>query len=296
MSAETTHAHAPFTLAVVGVGLIGGSFAAALKQAGCVDRVLGAGRRPETLHEAVRLGLIDEVVSLTEAASRADLIFVAAPVGAFEAIFQELAPALGAHTIITDGGSTKQNVIDAARSGLQARISQFVPGHPMAGSHEKGPQAADAALYVGRRVMLTPLVENHPEDVERVRQAWQACGANVVTIDPSQHDGVVAAISHMPHWVAALFMEYITHSDDAGLKLQTAGSGFKDFTRVAQGSPEMWRDIFIANRSAMLNELTALRKVFERAEHALRENDAVWLEEMLDHASKARRDWQDLGS
>lgn len=284
------------TLAVVGVGLIGGSFAAALKRAGCVGKVLGAGRRPETLQEAVRLGLIDEAVSLSEAAARADLIFLAAPVGAFEAIFRELAPALGPKTVITDGGSTKQNVIEAARAGLQARIAQFVPGHPMAGSHEKGPQAADPNLYVGRRVMLTPLVENHPQDVEFVRRAWQACGANVVSIEPTQHDGVVAAISHMPHWVAALFMEYITHSDDSVLKLQTAGSGFRDFTRVAQGSPEMWRDIFIANRAAMLVELQALKTVFERAEHALQQSDAAWLEDMLDHASKARRDWQDLGA
>jgi prephenate dehydrogenase len=284
------------TIAVIGVGLIGGSFAAALKHSGSVGTVLGAGRRPETLQEAAKLGLIDEIVSYKEAAQRADLIFVAAPVGAFEAIFKELAPWLSDKTIITDGGSTKQNVIDAARVGLQTRIAQFVPGHPMAGSHEKGPQAADARLYVGRRVMLTPLVENHPQDVEIVRAAWLACGANVVSIEPSQHDGVVAAISHLPHWVAALFMEYITHSDDAALKLQTAGSGFKDFTRVAQGSPEMWRDIFIANRAAMLSELQALKAVFERAEHALRENDAVWLEAMLDHASQARRDWQDLGS
>jgi prephenate dehydrogenase len=284
------------TIAVIGVGLIGGSFAAALKQAEAVGTVLGAGRRPETLQEAAKLGLIDEIVTFKQAAQRADLIFVAAPVGAFEAIFKELAPWLSSKTIITDGGSTKQNVIDAARAGLQSRIAQFVPGHPMAGSHEKGPQAADARLYVGRRVMLTPLVENHPQDVETVRAAWLACGANVVSIDPSQHDGVVAAISHLPHWVAALFMEYITHSDDAALKLQTAGSGFKDFTRVAQGSPEMWRDIFIANRSAMLAELQALKAVFERAEHALRDNDAVWLEQMLDHASKARRDWQDLRS
>jgi len=284
------------TLAVVGIGLIGGSFAAALKQAGCVGRVLGAGRRPETLAEALRLGLIDEAVSLQEAAQRADLIFLAAPVGAFESIFKELAPTLGAHVIITDGGSTKQNVIDAARVGLQSRISQFVPGHPMAGSHEKGPQAANPKLYVGRRVMLTPLVENHPQDVELVRNAWKACGAHVVSIEPSQHDGVVAAISHMPHWVAALFMEYIIHSDDAALKLQTAGSGFRDFTRVAQGSPEMWRDIFMANRSAMLAELHELKGVLERAEYALREGDAVWLEEMLDRASKARSGWQDLGS
>jgi prephenate dehydrogenase len=248
------------------------------------------------LQEATRLGLIDEIVSFKEAAQRADLIFVATPVGAFEAIFKELAPWLGPKTIITDGGSTKQNVIEAARAGLQARIAQFVPGHPMAGSHEKGPQAADPQLYVGRRVMLTPLVENHPQDVEKVRAVWQACGANVVSIEPSQHDGVVASVSHLPHWVAALFMEYVTQSDDAALKLQTAGSGFKDFTRIAQGSAEMWRDIFIANRPAMLEEIRAMKVVFERAEHALRENDADWLENMLDHASKARHDWQDQGS
>jgi prephenate dehydrogenase len=284
------------TVAVVGVGLIGGSFAAALKQAGCVSTILGAGRRPETLEQALSLGLIDEAVSLKEAAQRADLIFVAAPVGAFESIFKELAPTLGDKTIITDGGSTKQNVIEAARLGLGSRVAQFIPGHPMAGSHEKGPQAADPKLYVGRRVMLTPLVENHPQDVELVSNAWKVCGANVVSIEPAQHDGVVAAISHMPHWVAALFMEYIIHSDDAGLKLQTAGSGFRDFTRVAQGSPEMWRDIFMANRSAMLAQLHELKGVFERAEHALQEGDAGWLEEMLDRASKARRDWQDLGS
>jgi prephenate dehydrogenase len=235
--------------------------------------------------------LIDEAVTLKEAAARADLIFIAAPVGAFEAIFSEIAPHLGAKTIVTDGGSTKRNVIEAARSGLGPRVAQFVPGHPMAGSHEKGPEAADPDLYVGRRVMLTPLVENHPEDVAMVQAVWQQCGANVVCIDSNQHDGVVAAVSHLPHWVAALFMEYITGGDDATLKLETAGSGFRDFTRVAQGSPEMWRDIFVANRDAMLAELASLRQVMDRAEHALREHDAAWLEEMLARAAQARADW-----
>ena len=205
------------TVAVVGVGLIGGSFAAALRRAGAVDRILGAGRRPETLAQAVALGLIDEAVTLKEAAARADLIFIAAPVGAFEAFFSEIAPHLGSKTIVTDGGSTKRNVIEAARAGLGPRVAQFVPGHPMAGSHEKGPEAANPDLYVGRRVMLTPLVENHPEDVALVQAVWQQCGANVVCIDSNQHDGVVAAVSHLPHWVAALFMEYITGGDDATL-------------------------------------------------------------------------------
>lgn len=279
------------TLAVIGVGLIGGSFASALRRAGSVGRVLGAGRRPETLTQAVAIGLIDEAVTLKEAAARADLIFIAAPVGAFEAIFSEIAPHLGAKTIVTDGGSTKRNVIEAARAGLGSRIAQFVPGHPMAGSHEKGPQAANPDLYQGRRVMLTPLVENHPQDIATVQAAWQQCGANVVCIDPSQHDGAVAAVSHLPHWVAALFMQYITSGDDAVLKLETAGTGFRDFTRVAQGSPEMWRDIFMANRDAVLAELASLRQVMDRAEHALRDHDAVWLEDMLARAAQARADW-----
>jgi prephenate dehydrogenase len=287
---KTEPFHIP-TLAVVGVGLIGGSFAAALRQAGCVGRVLGAGRRPETLQEAVRLGLIDEAVSLEDAAQRADFIFVAAPVGAFAAIFARLKPTLNPKAVMTDGGSTKQNVIEAAREGLQDRIAQFVPSHPMAGSHETGPQAAQARLYQGKRVVLTPLVENHPQDIARVQGAWQACGANLVMLNPAQHDAAVAAISHMPHWVAALFMQHLTQSDDAALKLELAGSGFRDFTRVAQGSPEMWRDIFEANRQAMQTEIATFRKVLERAEHALDTGDYAYLQDMLEVASQARRDW-----
>jgi prephenate dehydrogenase len=279
------------TLAIVGVGLIGGSFAAALRRAGCVGRVLGAGRRSQTLQEAVRLGLIDEAVSLEEAAQRADFIFVAAPVGAFAAIFAALQPTLNPKAVVTDGGSTKQNVIEAARAGLKDCIAQFVPSHPMAGSHETGPQAADANLYQGKRVVLTPLVENHPKDIERVQSAWRACGANLVTLDPAQHDAAVAAISHLPHWVAALYMQHVTQSDDAALKLALAGSGFKDFTRVAQGSPEMWRDIFEANRQAMQAEIATFRKVLERAEHALQVCDYAYLQDMLEVASQARRDW-----
>ena len=279
------------TLAIVGVGLIGGSFAAALRQAGCVSRVLGAGRRPETLQEAVSLGLIDEAVSLEEAAQRADFIFVAAPVGAFAGIFARLKPTLNPNAVVTDGGSTKQNVIEAAREGLKECLAQFVPSHPMAGSHETGPQAAVAGLYQGKRVVLTPLVENHPQDIERVQAAWRACGAKLVTLDPAQHDAAVAAISHLPHWVAALYMQHVTQSDDAALKFELAGSGFKDFTRVAQGSPEMWRDIFEANRQAMHTEIASFRKVLERAEHALNTGDYAYLQDMLEVASQARRDW-----
>lgn len=279
------------TLAIVGVGLIGGSFAAACREAGLVKRILGAGRRPETLATALELGLIDEAVSLKEAAERADLIFIAAPVGAFATIFSELAPWLKAGSLLTDGGSTKQNVVDAARLGLKDRIGQFVPSHPMAGSHEKGPQAADANLYKGRRVILTPLPENDSKSVELIRNIWQGCGAKVVSLEPAQHDKAVAAVSHMPHWIAALFMQHIIQSEDVETKLQTAGTGFRDFTRVAQGSGEMWRDIFIANRSAMLSEIAAFRKVLDRAEQALQESDEAWLMDMLETSAHARANW-----
>ncbi len=279
------------TLAVVGVGLIGGSFAAACRKNGIVSRVIGAGRKPETLSQAVSLGLIDQAVTLQEAALEADLIFIAAPVGAFESIFTALAPKLNATALITDGGSTKQNVVAAARAGLKNRIAQFVPAHPMAGSHEKGPQAADANLYTGKRVILTPLVENIAADVARIEAVWQACGARVTTTTPAQHDSMVAAVSHLPHWIAALFMQHIVDSEDAALKLQTAGTGFRDFTRVAQGSAEMWSDIFMANRAAMLSELKALRTVMDRAEQALEASDEVWLHQMLEVAAKARSDW-----
>lgn len=279
------------TLAVIGVGLIGGSFAAACRQAGIVSRIIGAGRKPETLAQAVELGLIDEAVSYEQAAEQADLIFIAAPVGAFESIFTALAPKLNPGALITDGGSTKQNVIVAARVGLKARIGQFVPAHPMAGSHEKGPQAADASLYAGKRVILTPLPENNADDVLRIEAIWRACGAKVTSTSPAQHDGMVAAVSHLPHWIAALFMQHILSGQDTALKLQTAGTGFRDFTRVAQGSAEMWTDIFMANREAMLQELQGLRSVLDRAERALQDADEPWLRDMLEVAATARANW-----
>ena len=278
-------------LAVVGVGLIGGSFAAALRRAGVVGRVLGAGRRPETLAQARHLGIIDESVGLREAAARADLILVSAPVGAFRSIFSELGSALSDGALITDGGSTKQDVVQAARDGLGDRIGQFVPAHPMAGSHESGPQAADATLYDGRRVMLTPLAENRAEAIARVESAWRACGAQVVRLDPAGHDAVMAAISHLPHWIAALYMQHILQSPDPALLLEMAGPGFRDFTRIAGGSPEMWRDIFIANRQAMLSEIAALRALLDRAEQALEASDAPWLARMLEASAEARRGW-----
>ena len=279
------------TLAIVGVGLIGGSFAAALKKAGVVRRVIGAGRRPENLQKACELGLIEEAVTLPRAASESDLIFLATPVGAFESILAAMRPTLNPRALITDGGSTKQDVITAARTALGEQVKQFVPAHPMAGSHETGPAAAKADLYQGRRVILTPLAENRPDDINLVESLWRACGARLVRLDPAEHDAAMACISHLPHWLSSLYMQYVATGPQPELRMDIAAGGFRDFTRIAQSSPEMWRDIFIANRASILHEIAKFRLQLDRAEQALRDEDAQWLEHMLVEAAKARQGW-----
>ena len=279
------------TLAVVGVGLIGGSFALALKQSGCVGTVLGVGRKRQTLEQAQQLGVIDEIVTIEQAAKQADLIMLAAPVGAFGPLFKDLAKHLSDTALITDGGSTKGNVVAAARAALGDRIDQFVPAHPIAGSHESGPQAAFAELYRDRHVVVCPLPENTASSVDYVSAAWHATGARLVAMKVDQHDDVLAAISHLPHWLASLYVEHVARDVNADLNLQLAGAGFGDFSRIAQGSVEMWRDIFMANRQAMLRQLDSLHDLLGQARQALQAEDNAWLEEVLTHAAQVRRSW-----
>ncbi|MDQ2187078.1 prephenate dehydrogenase/arogenate dehydrogenase family protein [Alcaligenaceae bacterium A4P071] len=279
------------TVAVAGVGLIGGSFVAALRQAGQVGRVLGMGRNPLSLEKAQSLGLIDAIATPQEAAS-ADLIMLAAPVGATGPLLGALAPHLGSKTIITDAGSTKADVVASARAALGKRIGQFVPGHPIAGAERTGPDAAQAALYQDRTVILTPLAENTVADVRAVRDAWTYCGAYVIDMDADAHDQALAAVSHLPHLLASVFMAHIVRSPDAVRRMALAGSGFRDFTRIAAGSPEMWRDIFQSNRSAMLTEIAALRDVLDESERALRAHDTAALQSLLQTAADARRQWE----
>jgi prephenate dehydrogenase len=273
------------------VGLIGGSFALALKQAGCVGRVLGVGRQQRTLEQAQSLGIIDEIATLAQAAREADLLMLAAPVGAFDSLFQALSPHLSDKVLITDGGSTKGNVVAAARAALGDRIGQFVPAHPIAGSHESGPQAAFADLYRNRHVVVCPLPECPSSAVTTVSNAWQACGADLVRMTVEQHDDVLAAISHLPHWLASLYVEHVARDANAALNLQLAGAGFGDFSRIAQGSVEMWRDIFMANREGMLRQIDGLHGLLGQARDALEKNDAQWLESVLANAAQVRRDW-----
>lgn len=280
------------TLAVIGVGLIGGSFALALRKAGVVDRVLGVGRKPQTLARARELGIIDAAVTAREAAEQADLIMVAAPVCAFESVFRELAEHLTDKVILTDGGSTKGNVVAAARSSLGNRIRQFVPAHPMAGSHLSGPEAAYPDLYRQKNVILCPLEENPASAVQFVHDAWQACGARLHRMAFEQHDEVVAAISHLPHWLASLYVLQVARDRNADMDFKMAGAGFADFSRIAQGSEEMWRDIFSANRDAMLRQIDSLHGLLDEARRALEAKDFQWIEQMLSESAERRRRWE----
>ncbi|WKK16316.1 prephenate dehydrogenase/arogenate dehydrogenase family protein [Achromobacter insolitus] len=279
-------------LAVVGVGLIGGSFAAALRRAGQVGRVLGVGRNAQSLARAIELGLIDEATSAEEAAARADLILLATPVGGLADALARMRAHLRPGTVLTDAGSTKLEVVAAARAALGDRVAQFVPGHPIAGAERTGPEAADAGLYRKRTVILTPLGENAPPSLDLVRRAWQACEADVIDMDADAHDRVLASVSHLPHLLSSVYMAQVAEAADAPTRLGLAGSGFRDFTRIAAGSPEMWRDIFLSNRDAMLAELADVRAVLDRAERAIAEGDGAALLTLLDTAARARRGWR----
>lgn len=276
-------------VAVFGVGLIGGSFALALKRAGAVQEVVGAGRKRETLEQALALGLIDRMALQAEdALAGSDLVLIAAPVAQTGNILRSIAPHLEASTIVTDAGSTKSDVIAAARVALGDKIAQFVPGHPIAGREVHGPQSALADLYQHKRVILTPLPENNAASVSAVIQAWQACGAQVDTLSAVQHDAVLAAVSHLPHLLAYALVAQIARAEDAQLKFGLASGGFRDFTRIAASSPEMWRDIALANRDALLGELETYQKMLEHLHGLIERSDATGLEKLFALASEKR--------
>lgn len=279
-------------LVVVGAGLIGGSFALALKAAGAVRTVAGLGRDPQAMARALELGIVDEVCNTPQEAMRgADLVLLAAPVGQTGAILASLLPHLEPQTVITDAGSTKCDVVASARSALGGRVMQFVPGHPIAGSESNGPDAARADLYRGKKTVLTPLPENDPALVERVAGAWRRCGALVHSLSPEDHDRVFAAVSHLPHLLAYALVDDIAAKPHAGLLFQYAASGFRDFTRIAGSSPEMWRDISLANREALLTELDAYLAQLTTLRARLAAADGRGLETVYANAQRARREW-----
>ncbi|MBS0309893.1 MAG: prephenate dehydrogenase/arogenate dehydrogenase family protein [Proteobacteria bacterium] len=277
-------------LAIVGTGLIGGSFALALKQSGAVREVLGVGRNPARLTVARELGLIDRAADWAEA-GQADCILLAMPVGETEAVLNKLAPHLKAGAIVTDAGSTKANVVEAARAALGTRFADFVPGHPIAGSEQSGPGAARADLYQGKRVVLTPQAETRAGAIAMVRTLWEATGAQVETLEAAQHDRIFAAVSHLPHLAAFALVDDLAQRADGDTFFRFAASGFRDFTRIAGSSPEMWRDIALANREALVAELDAYLASLQALRSAVSADDAEALLAIFSRARAAREHW-----
>jgi prephenate dehydrogenase len=278
--------------AVIGVGLIGGSFGLALKAAGLCGRVVGAGRSAANLELAVARGAIDAFEEGAAAAVRdADLVLVASPVAQFERIFLEIGPVLRSDALVMDAGSTKRDVVDAARKGLGGRIARFVPAHPIAGAENSGAGAAHADLFRDRRLVLTPLNENSAEDVETISGLWSALGARVSRMTAEEHDAVFAAVSHLPHLLAYALVGDIAARTNAAQLFGYAAGGFRDFTRIASSHPEMWRDICMANGDRLLRELSMYEIKLREVGDMLKAKDAVALEKLFVDARAARERW-----
>jgi len=274
-------------LAIIGVGLIGGSFALALKQARKVSKVIGVGRNAANLKVALERGILDSIAPDAASAARdADLVMVAAPVGQYAQVFASLA---NTEALITDAGSTKRDVVAAARKALGSGIARFVPGHPIAGAEKSGAAAASAELFRGRRVVLTPLQENDKDSVDKVQTLWAACGAKVSRMDADEHDAVLAAVSHLPHLLAFALVHDVARRDNSAQLFSFAAGGFRDFTRIASSHPEMWRDICVANRDRLLEEVSRFSKKLDQVKALLdRPQD---LEKLFAEARAARDAW-----
>jgi prephenate dehydrogenase len=278
------------TVTIVGVGLIGASLGLALKQAGVVRAVLGVGRSQANLDQALKMGAIDLVVDLVEATKKSDVIVLCVPVAQMRAAFAIIEPHLKAKTLMTDAGSTKGDVILAAKEVLGKKACQFVPAHPIAGGAQHGAAAAQADLFQGKQTIICPLQENSPQDTAFITGFWESVGSIVRTIGSVQHDAIYAAVSHLPHLLSYALMASVVNSEDADQKLGHIGAGFKDFTRIAASSPEMWRDICLGNRVAILKELDQYLLIVNHLRKLIFENDGAGLEKLFNKASKARQD------
>ena len=286
-------------IVIFGVGLIGGSVALALKKTVAAPKIVGVGRNLENLKLALDLGVIDEAESnVAKAVTDADLVLIATPVAQTPKILEAIIPHLGQNAVVTDAGSTKsdieQYVIKASRQAKNPQhfLSQFVGAHPIAGAEKSGVTAAKDDLFIGKNVVLTPNENTSAEAINRVRDLWQITGANVSEMTAKAHDQIFAAVSHLPHLLAFALVNNLANRPNAKQLFDFAASGFRDFTRIAGSSPEMWRDISLANKTALMNELEAYQSEISALQNLLKSEDSQGLQAMFEHASQARLAWQ----
>ena len=280
-------------LGLIGCGLIGGSFALALREAGLVKRVVGYSKSPTTTEKARQLGVIDiEAPSALLATSGADLVLLAVPVAATETTLRNIREMLNPDVLVMDVGSTKMDVADAARRMLRDQIGSFVPAHPVAGREVSGVEHADAGLFRGRQVILTPLERTRVQHLDRAQATWEAMGSRVVRMSPEAHDRAFAAVSHLPHLLAFAAMNGILGQEQGHELMSLAGPGFRDFSRIAASDPAMWRDVLLANRKEILAQSKAFKSALDAMESLMEQGDGEALERAIHHASFARANWR----
>ncbi len=276
-------------LVIIGVGLIGGSLARALREQGAVEEIVGCGRSKENLEKAVELGVIDRYThDAGEAVKDADMIFLAVPLGAMVATFEAIKPHLADDAIITDGGSVKGCLIRDAEAAFGTVPSNFVPGHPIAGTEHNGVEASFSELYQNRRIILTPLPTTNPDALLRVTKMWQLCGAEVTNMDVRHHDEVLAATSHLPHMLAFSLVDSLAQMKENDEIFRYAAGGFRDFTRIASSNPVMWRDICLANQEALGEMLHRFADEITDLANTLKEGDGQHLLDIFERAKAAR--------
>jgi len=280
-------------LGLIGCGLMGGSFALALKRAGLVKRVVGYSKSPSTTERARRLGVIDTVAeSALLAVSGSDIVLVAVPVAATESTFKAIRHMIEPSVLLMDVGSTKRDVVDVARRVLRERLVSFVPAHPIAGKEVAGVDHADPMLYQGRQVILTPLAQTDPVMLQKATDVWSAVGCQVLKMTPENHDAAFAAVSHLPHMLAFAYFNAVMAQPAGRDFLALAGPGFRDFTRIAASDPTVWRDILISNREELLKQTQRFRHALDAFEHVMKSGNLEALEDLIRSASESRAGWQ----
>lgn len=280
-------------LGLIGCGLMGGSFALALKKAGLVKRVVGYSKSPSTTERARQMGVIDvEAPSALLAAAGADLVLLAVPVAATEATLKSIKHLVTPKMMIMDVGSTKVDVVQAARTALRDQIGSFVPAHPITGKEVAGVEHADGNLYHNAQVILTPTERTLTAHLHRAEALWQALGSHVQAMSPEAHDGALATVSHLPHLLAFAMMQSVLNQPKADEVLSLAGPGFRDFTRIGAGDPQLWRDVLLANREQVLAQSRQFRQALEQLEGLMEAQDGQGLQDRLTLASAARAHWK----